>query len=875
MPNYLHYRGVDNLSKNFRCLCSDHKDSTPSMTYYADTQTVHCHGCGFHGDIFSLYAKVENEHNTPTKEDFEGVYEFCGLTTPTGRKASKPKNKPIEPPPTAKKMFVDRSDEISKYAANIEQTDYWSKRGLTLDTVKHFNIGFCADWQHPDSEKMPKQDRLIIPTGDGVHQYAARRVDGGDDKFKIIKVGNTELFNLDGFNSDHLIVCEGEIDAMSIWQLGFTNVVGLGGIGNKGKFIEAISKRTDKLKFVIIALDNDERGITTAKEIDSELDKLNIYSLIINEKFEQHKDANGLLQHDSDTLKDILQEAIEIAQEAANKRNEDTKSNNLPELPDNLKFEYETPAGYIVDLSGIYQVTAKGEQKRISKSPVIISKRIENIDDGIHKICISCCKYGRNNWKTSPAVPYSTIANKQKIISLSDNDIDVNSNTAGKLVEYLSDFEATNIDNIPKVKAVNKLGWRGEKTFITPYNQSDFVIDTSKNTFAAALTQKGDFDKWLDVLAEIRQHDLARFITDAALAAPLLYILKERTFSIYMNADSRAGKTAVQKFGGSAWGNPDEVTKTFNCTINGLEVAAAMRSDFPFIIDEKQLAESQNPRNRLDMIKILYLLGEEEGKSRMDRNTNERAPYRWRTISIAGGETTIISDEATQGAITRTLIFNVNGQVLPSELSKKSYNVMKHNYGHAGQKFIDELLKEDFDKLRDYYNDINEEAHQNFKKHIDDHIRYVALISLADFLINLYFFKINKETAFNEACILATSILNKLQTQEELSDVQREWNFLTDWIVGKNVNFLGSVSNNKSDKPVEVYGEYKGDYLYIKAGSLKKAAGNEGFNHLKMLKDFKKAGYIIPDKENNSTMSERINGIPTRCLKIARAKLEN
>ena len=317
LPNYLHYCGVDNISKNFRCLCSDHKDSTPSMSYYADTQTVHCHGCGFHGDIFSLYAKVENGHNTPTKEDFEGVYEFCGLTTPTGRKASKPKNKPIEPPPTAKKMFVDRSDEIRKYAANIEQTDYWSKRGLTIDTVKHFNIGFCADWQHPDSEKMPKQDRLIIPTGDGVHQYAARRVDGGDDKFKIIKVGAAELFNLDGFNNDYLIACEGEIDAMSIWQLGFTNVVGLGGVGNKGKFIETISKRTDKPKFVIIALDNDERGISTAKEIDSELDKLNIYSLIINEKFEQHKDANGLLQHDSDSLKKILQDSIEIAQAEA------------------------------------------------------------------------------------------------------------------------------------------------------------------------------------------------------------------------------------------------------------------------------------------------------------------------------------------------------------------------------------------------------------------------------------------------------------------------------------------------------------------------------------------------------------------------------
>ena len=873
LPNLLAELGIDNLSKNFRCINPNHNDSTPSMTYYADTHCVHCHGCGFHGDIFDVYSLVSNK--PVDKAIFYEIYEKYSLIE---RKSNnkfkvslKPKTAPIKPPIEAKKEYLDRSAEIAQAAKNLLQTDYWKQRGFTLETAQQFNIGYIAQWKHPDFNT-PPSDRLILPTGDGIHSYLARDV-RNDGDYKVLKVGGKALFNLNGLSSEYVIVNEGEFDAISTYQVGFHNVVGLGGVGNKDKFVEAVKLMENKPKFVIIALDNDEVGIKTAQWIQQELDKLGVYAPIYNSVFGTHKDANGLLKQ-GEELKKAMKTAIA---EATEHLNEKAQSKNLPKLPDNLNFEYEAPAGYIVDLSGIYQVTAKGEQKRISKSPVIISKRIENIDDGIHKICISCCKYGRNNWKTSPAVPYSTIANKQKIVSLSDNGIDVNSNSAGKLVEYLSDFEATNIDNIPKVKAVNKCGWRDEKTFIAPYNQNEYIIDTSKNTFADALTQKGDFKAWLDVLTKIRQHNLARFITDAALATPLLYILNERSFSIYLNADSKAGKTATMKFGGSAWGNPDEVAKTFNCTINGLEVAAAMRSDFPLIINEKQLAENQNQRNRLDMTKLLYLIGEGEGKSRMDRNANERKSYKWRTICLANGETTIISDETTQGAITRTLIFNVSDKVLPTELSNEIYKIMKHNYGHAGQIFIDELLKEDFNELRDVYNDMNEAAHQKFTKHIDDHIRYVVLISLADFLVNKYFYKADEETAIEEASNLAISILGKLQTQEELSDIQREWDFVANWIVENDVNFLGSRSNTgETLKNVKIYGDDNDpDYLFIITNSLKAAAEKAGFNYLKLVKDLKKAGYVVSDKGDKNSIAHRINGKSTRCLKIAKSKMEN
>ena len=35
-----------------------HDDKTPSLTFYGDTQSYHCFGCGAHGDVISLVQAV-------------------------------------------------------------------------------------------------------------------------------------------------------------------------------------------------------------------------------------------------------------------------------------------------------------------------------------------------------------------------------------------------------------------------------------------------------------------------------------------------------------------------------------------------------------------------------------------------------------------------------------------------------------------------------------------------------------------------------------------------------------------------------------------------------------------------------------------------
>ena len=53
LVDFLEERNI-NIRKNFICLNPEHLESTPSMSYDARRNKVHCFGCGADYDIFNL-----------------------------------------------------------------------------------------------------------------------------------------------------------------------------------------------------------------------------------------------------------------------------------------------------------------------------------------------------------------------------------------------------------------------------------------------------------------------------------------------------------------------------------------------------------------------------------------------------------------------------------------------------------------------------------------------------------------------------------------------------------------------------------------------------------------------------------------------------
>lgn len=56
LVEYMAQKGyvVRGRHKMIRCLNPDHQDDTPSMSYYAKAQQMHCFGCGANYDLFDL-----------------------------------------------------------------------------------------------------------------------------------------------------------------------------------------------------------------------------------------------------------------------------------------------------------------------------------------------------------------------------------------------------------------------------------------------------------------------------------------------------------------------------------------------------------------------------------------------------------------------------------------------------------------------------------------------------------------------------------------------------------------------------------------------------------------------------------------------------
>ena len=83
LPEYLERKGIQ-INKKFRCLCPEHLDHDPSMSYYKQQNICHCFACGVNADIFQL---IGWDYNVSSfKEQFEIGCSLFGLDVGQERK---------------------------------------------------------------------------------------------------------------------------------------------------------------------------------------------------------------------------------------------------------------------------------------------------------------------------------------------------------------------------------------------------------------------------------------------------------------------------------------------------------------------------------------------------------------------------------------------------------------------------------------------------------------------------------------------------------------------------------------------------------------------------------------------------------------------
>lgn len=522
------------------------------------------------------------------------------------------------------------------------------------------------------------------------------------------------------------------------------------------------------------------------------------------------------------------------------------------------------PEGYSVSAKGGIE-KFKGESViTVCRRPVIISRKFFDVEEKKYKVTLS---YMTTNglWKSLPATSAAIVANKNKLVDLAENGLPVTSSNSTLLVDFLDAFNAENENNFPITYTVPRCGWYnfdGKDFFVDPRrdclltdeNKNINVVVDSLSQFAKSLRQVGSLKNWKRAYELAKKSPVARIMIAAAIAPILLKILGERNFLLHIYAPTRAGKTTALYLAASAIGD-EKIIRSFDATRNGLAGAAADVNDFAFLIDEKQVADS---RIMEQIHTLVYSLSNGIGRTKLNKDSTLRKLQDWRTIAIMTGETQLLSDNVTGGANTRLLTIAAPKIILSPEDCKTIRDITKENFGFALPLVIDKIFELGFDNLRKWYNEIVDSFTKAYPDLLHDYCRYMAVITLADALLNSV---LGNKNVLDDAILAAKAIFPLIPNITEISDTARERDFVLSFIAQNQSRFIGG--NIPLDRMQMIYGKLDGvEYVYITVKALQDACKNEGYDYRKLVDDLVADGFFVP-----ADTIEKGRKAPRSCVK--------
>lgn len=356
---------------------------------------------------------------------------------------------------------------------------------------------------------------------------------------------------------------------------------------------------------------------------------------------------------------------------------------------------------YLCDDDGIRNGT-----RIISLQPIYPANTVVNVEDGHESMVI---KYKtRSGWREA-TVKKSSIAAVSELVKLADYGVQVTSSTARPLGDYLSEIEHRNRgEGIAEVDGVSHLGWVDEKRFV-PYIDGavyDGAEDT-KRTFEALKTPSGTIDEWLRIASKLRAESYeARFVLAASFASPLLEKLGALNFIVHIWGQTGYGKSVLQMFGASVWGDPDITSgyiQTFDSTKTGREVLAGFLYNIPIMLDELQLSAAAGED---DFGEEIYMLCSQKGRARSNVSLTFKQAGSWRCCTISTGEQPIAEQKNMGGALTRCVQIELKQSLCEETELPGIAESLKENYGHAGKQFVEAWIKADRDAWKRDYSDM-------------------------------------------------------------------------------------------------------------------------------------------------------------------------
>jgi len=780
---------LQNLKKEgagWKALCPFHGDTNESLSVNMEKGLWHCHGCGESGNAQTFLQKAE------------------GLS-------------PGEAMDKLKKLAGIRNEPKAKF--NL--TEYAKAKKLPEEFLKELGL------------KNGQKSGITIPyydeSGAVVSNRQRHSAASTGPRFtwsrgsKVIPYGLWKL--KDAREKGYIVLLEGESDTQTLWHHGLPAL----GIPGSSTFRADMAQFLTGLK-VYMHQEPDAGGETFVKKICDGLVDAHWQGELYTVSTPGHKDPSELHVKNPKEFKDRWKVAMDAAREIDLASMAVKADEVIPGAPVSNRM----PAEWRVTDKGVYMVKEEGLYN-ICILPVLLGKRLKSVDTGEEKIELV---FRKDDAWHSVIVQRSTLFQQSKVGILADRGLTINSEVSKKFVKFLAALEAENLDILHLQKSSDHLGWITGSRFYPGISEGIVLdIDPASAITVNAYKEAGSYEAWKAAMMHYRQWPVFRFVLAAGFASPMLNLLRHRVFVIHMWGASRGGKTGTLKAALSVWGDPDILMTSFNATKVGIEVLAALYSDLPLGIDERQVAGEKQQA----IESLLYMLGEGKGKIRGAKAGGLRNTKTWQSIIITTGEEPLSTDSSHTGINTRVL--EIWGKPIESEKdARKIYTLVGDNHGWAGPIFIRKLVTEMAGgDLKTNYNALMNYLEENYEQYLGSHLSAAAIVCLADYYASQWIFDVPEEQAYDEALELAGKIVESGQTAEEADYCNRAVDWINSWMAQHKTNFTPGAQERYGDVRMDV-GE-----IYILPSVLEPELRKAGFSPKRVYRDLLEQGYIRTD----------------------------
>ncbi len=288
------YVSLKRSGRCYKCLCPFHSERTPSCTVYPDNGSFYCFGCGAGGDVITFTMKIENLDYIEAVKELAGK---AGIPLPEdglNDRAAQNKKRLLDMNREAARFFY----QSLKTPDGKEGLDYLiNTRRLRPETIKSFGLGVAPKrwtsltdhmlslgYTHAEllsasliTEKSGRYfdffiNRVIFPIFDlrgNVIAFSGRTLEKDFKGMKYLNSRGTAVYEKSrtlfamnfakntSVKSKRLILCEGNLDVISLHQAGFTEAVATCGTAITSEHARLMSQYCDE---VYICYDADAAG---------------------------------------------------------------------------------------------------------------------------------------------------------------------------------------------------------------------------------------------------------------------------------------------------------------------------------------------------------------------------------------------------------------------------------------------------------------------------------------------------------------------------------------------------------------------------------------------------------------------------------------